>query len=108
MPGLKFTVLRLPTVYGSGDRGSMVQRIMVAGIYRKLGETMKLLWNAGYKVNTVHVEDVCRAIWFVLNRDDTIGEVSYLSIIWYVFSIYCDLTQFGASHFYISQIIVNL
>lgn len=75
VPGLKFTVLRLPTVYGSGDRGSMVQRIMVAGIYRKLGETMKLLWNAGYKVNTVHVEDVCRAIWFVLNRDDTIGEI---------------------------------
>ncbi|XP_044756357.1 uncharacterized protein LOC123314945 [Coccinella septempunctata] len=75
VPDLRFTVLRLPIVYGSSDRGSIVQRIMVAGIYRKLGETMKLLWNSGIKLNTVHVEDVCRAIWFVLNRDDTIGEI---------------------------------
>ncbi|KAL3276446.1 hypothetical protein HHI36_011827 [Cryptolaemus montrouzieri] len=75
IPDLKFTVLRLPIVYGSSDKGCIMQRIMVAAIYKELGETMKLLWNANIKLNTVHVEDVCRAIWFVLNRDDTCGQI---------------------------------
>lgn len=32
---------------------------------------MKLLWTKDLKMNTVHVNDLCRAIWFVLSRDDT-------------------------------------
>lgn len=49
---------------------------MATAIYKHLGETMKLLWNAEMKINTVHVLDVCNAIWFVSNRDDTISQVS--------------------------------
>lgn len=36
---------------------------------------MKLLWNAELKLNTVHVDDLCKAIWFVCGRDDTLNEV---------------------------------
>lgn len=75
IPNLNYTILRLPIVYGSGDKGSLTQRMLVAAIYKKMAETMKLLWNSGLKLNTVHVTDVCKAIWFVLNRDDTIKEV---------------------------------
>lgn len=51
-------------------------RIMVAAIYKKLGETMKLLWNQDLHLNTVHVDDVCRATWLVCGRDDTVGQVN--------------------------------
>ncbi|KAJ8953754.1 hypothetical protein NQ318_015410 [Aromia moschata] len=70
----KRQVLRLPVVYGLGDRTGLTPRIMVAAIYKQLGETMKLLWNAELRINTVHVTDVCKAIWFVSTRDDTIGQ----------------------------------
>lgn len=75
IPNLRYTVLRLATVYGCGDRIGLMPRIIIAAIYRQLGETMKLLWNADLKLNTVHVEDVCRAIWLVCGRDDTVGQV---------------------------------
>ncbi|RZB40900.1 uncharacterized protein BDFB_003056 [Asbolus verrucosus] len=74
IPDLRFTILRLATVYGLGDRMGLTSRVIVAAIYKHLGETMKLLWNAELKINTVHVVDVCRAIWFVCNRDDSIGQ----------------------------------
>nr|XP_023023366.1 uncharacterized protein LOC111511572 [Leptinotarsa decemlineata] len=72
---LCYTIIRLPVVYGPGDRTGLMPRLMAAAIYKHMGETMKLLWNAELKINTVHVEDVCRAIWFVGNRDDTNGQV---------------------------------
>ncbi|EEZ97930.1 uncharacterized protein LOC659370 [Tribolium castaneum] len=75
IPNLKFTILRLAIVYGVGDRMGLTPRLIVASIYKYLGETMKLLWNSDLKINTVHVSDVCRAIWFMCNRDDTIGQV---------------------------------
>ncbi|KAJ3628030.1 hypothetical protein MTP99_015356 [Tenebrio molitor] len=75
IPNLKYTILRLATVYGLGDRTGLTPRIIVAAIYKHLGETMKLLWNADLKINTVHVTDVSRAIWFVCNRDDTAGKI---------------------------------
>ncbi|KAJ8917198.1 hypothetical protein NQ315_012690 [Exocentrus adspersus] len=75
MSELPYTILRLPVVYGPGDRNGLMPRIMAAAIYKRLGEVMKLLWNAELRINTVHVRDVCGAIWFVCNRDDTVGQI---------------------------------
>lgn len=75
IPELNYTILRLPLVYGLGDKFGMTSRLLAAAIYKHLGETMKLLWNADMKLNTVHVLDVCSAIWFVCKRDNTIGQV---------------------------------
>ncbi|RUP45814.1 hypothetical protein BC936DRAFT_147699 [Jimgerdemannia flammicorona] len=36
-------------------------------VYKQLNEEMKLLWNESLRINTVHVEDVCRATWHVAN-----------------------------------------
>lgn len=36
-------------------------RIVIAALYKYLGEPMKLLWNQGMKLNTVHVSDVVNA-----------------------------------------------
>lgn len=90
--------MRLPTVYGLGDKTGIMIRIMVAAIYKHLGETMKLLWNADMKLNTVHVSDVCSAIWFVANRDDTIGQVTLLLSFVILFNIYYE--QFLIVNFY--------
>ncbi|CAG9860171.1 unnamed protein product [Phyllotreta striolata] len=75
MSDLTYTILRLPVVYGLGDRNGLTPRVIASAIYKRMGETMKLLWNADLKINTVHVEDVCRAIWFVANREDTNGQI---------------------------------
>lgn len=77
---LNYTVLRLPLVYGKGDRKGLSKcspktnekpshsrvavaatRIVIAALYKHLGETMKLLWNQSMKLNTVHVDDVAAA-----------------------------------------------
>lgn len=75
IPGLRYTVLRLPFVYGLGDKHYVMPRILAAAIYKELNKTMKLLWTEDLKMNTVHVEDVCRAVLFVYQRDDTLGQV---------------------------------
>lgn len=36
---------------------------------------MKLLWNADLKLNTVHVDDLCKAIWHVCGREDTLSQI---------------------------------
>lgn len=75
IPNLKYTILRLPVVYGIGDKSNLMPRILAAAIYRELNKTMKLLWNENLKVNTVHVEDVCRAIVFLSKMDNSVGHI---------------------------------
>jgi len=35
---------------------------------------MKLMWTADLKINTVHVLDLCRAIVFLSDRNEAIGQ----------------------------------
>ncbi|XP_026330165.1 uncharacterized protein LOC113237749 [Hyposmocoma kahamanoa] len=67
---LNYTIIRPAIVYGIGDRRSLTPRLLYGGIYKHLGETMKLLWTADLKMNTVHVKDVCRAIWTLGRRPE--------------------------------------
>ncbi|KAI8421234.1 hypothetical protein MSG28_008293 [Choristoneura fumiferana] len=50
-------------------------RLLLGAIYKHLNETMKLLWTADLKMNTVHVSDVCRAMWTLGNRPDANRQV---------------------------------
>uniref|UniRef100_A0A6P7FUD5 Uncharacterized protein LOC114334218 n=1 Tax=Diabrotica virgifera virgifera TaxID=50390 RepID=A0A6P7FUD5_DIAVI len=75
MSELTYTILRLPIVYGLGDKSGLMPRIIAASIYKHVGETMKLLWNSELRISTVHVQDVCKAVWFVSNREDTNGQI---------------------------------
>lgn len=61
--GLPVVVLRPALVYGSGDLTSLAPRICCASVYQKLNEKMKFLWSKELKLNTVHVKDVCNALW---------------------------------------------
>uniref|UniRef100_A0A1B6M4V8 NAD-dependent epimerase/dehydratase domain-containing protein n=1 Tax=Graphocephala atropunctata TaxID=36148 RepID=A0A1B6M4V8_9HEMI len=75
IPGLKYTIIRPAIVYGTGDRSGLTPRLVLGCIYQHLGESMKLLWSRDLVMNTVHVRDVCRALWFLSQRDDTVGQV---------------------------------
>uniref|UniRef100_A0A182VY51 NAD-dependent epimerase/dehydratase domain-containing protein n=1 Tax=Anopheles minimus TaxID=112268 RepID=A0A182VY51_9DIPT len=68
---LPYTILRLPICYGVGDRKGLTPRIIIAGIYKHLDETMKLLWTGTMKMNVVHVDDVCGSIWELLQTEGT-------------------------------------
>ncbi|XP_046683949.1 uncharacterized protein LOC124369863 isoform X2 [Homalodisca vitripennis] len=75
IPGLKYTVIRPAIVYGIGDRTGLTPRLVLGCIYQHLGESMKLLWSRDLVMNTVHVHDVCCALWYLIQRDDTVGQV---------------------------------
>lgn len=36
---------------------------------------MKLMWTADLKLNTVHVIDLCRAITFLANKKEAVGQI---------------------------------
>lgn len=36
---------------------------------------MKLLWGPELKMNTVHVRDVARAIWYVATKPEAVGQI---------------------------------
>ncbi len=61
--GLDVVILRPANVYGPGDvtTNGIMGRAVVGAVYFQLNEKMKVLWSKDLKVNTVHVEDVCRA-----------------------------------------------
>ncbi|KAL8566462.1 hypothetical protein ACOMHN_015098 [Nucella lapillus] len=74
---LNFLVLRPAIVYGPGDRQGLTPRLLIGAIYRYTKEKMKLLWTKDLRMNTVHVEDVCRALWLLLQKGRP-GEVYHV------------------------------
>lgn len=68
--GLNLIVLRPAIVYGPGDTSGISPRLITGAVYKHLGEKMKLLWSGDLRINTVHVDDVCRAIVHVAQNAD--------------------------------------
>ncbi|CAO3572990.1 unnamed protein product [Mortierella alpina] len=79
MPGLNLVILRPAVVYGIGAMAGLTPRLICGRVYQHLQKKMEFLWTENLKLNTVHVQDVVRAIWHSAN--------------WYVSS---DNTQPGA------------
>ncbi|XP_014664268.1 PREDICTED: uncharacterized protein LOC106806738 [Priapulus caudatus] len=74
LPELNYVVLRPAIVYGIGDKQGLTPRLIIGAVYKILNEKMQLLWTKDLKMNTVHVDDVCRAIWHVCHHGNA-GEV---------------------------------
>jgi nucleoside-diphosphate-sugar epimerase len=64
VPGLTTVTFRLPIVYGPGDINGLTPRLLCGAVYKHGGEKMKMLWSGSLRMHTVHVYDVCRAMWF--------------------------------------------
>ena len=65
IPGLRLCVLRLPHVYGPYTGRWLGTQLALARVYqsREPKETLKWLWSSELRTNTLHVEDVARAMW---------------------------------------------
>ncbi|XP_065886114.1 uncharacterized protein [Dysidea avara] len=74
IPGLNYVVVRPVIVYGIGDRLGLTPRLIIGAVYAHLKEKMKLLWTKDLRMNTVHVIDVCRALWH-LTEHGVVGGV---------------------------------
>nr|XP_022309667.1 uncharacterized protein LOC111115277 isoform X1 [Crassostrea virginica]XP_022309668.1 uncharacterized protein LOC111115277 isoform X2 [Crassostrea virginica]XP_022309669.1 uncharacterized protein LOC111115277 isoform X3 [Crassostrea virginica] len=66
--GLNYLVVRPATVYGPGDRNGLAPRLIIGAIYKYTRQKMKMLWTKDLQMNTVHVLDVCRAVWHLCNH----------------------------------------
>jgi len=70
-PGLNYVIVRPAVVYGTGDILGLTPRLIVGSIYKESGETLKSLYSKELKINTVHVKDVVKALWFLTTHGDS-------------------------------------
>jgi len=68
IPNLKLIIVRPAIVYGPGDLSGITPRLITAAVYKTLNEKMEFLWDKDLKLNTVHVRDVCRALWHLATQ----------------------------------------
>jgi nucleoside-diphosphate-sugar epimerase len=69
--GLNYVIVRPAVVYGPGDRTGIAPRIICGAIYKHLHKNMKLLWTGDLKINTVHVNDVVRALFHLCTHGNS-------------------------------------
>ena len=62
-PRLNLIIVRLAHVYGDYASQFVATALTMARVYQDLDEEMKWLWTKDLRVNTVHISDVCRALW---------------------------------------------
>lgn len=66
--GLNLIIVRPAIVYGPGDINGLSPRVICGAVYQHIGEKMKFLWTEELKINSVHVRDVCKALWVVSQK----------------------------------------
>lgn len=63
MDTLNLVILRLAHTYGEYDAGFIAKALCLARVYQEQHRELKWLWTENLRINTVHVEDVARALW---------------------------------------------
>ncbi|KAK1755031.1 UDP-arabinose 4-epimerase 1 [Echria macrotheca] len=88
--GLNLVVVRLAHVYGPYASQWVATALCMARVYKALESEMKWLWTKDLRTNTVHIDDVTRALWEVAawytagraNWDDkTMGKVPTFNVV---------------------------
>ncbi|MBI2060786.1 MAG: NAD(P)-dependent oxidoreductase [Nitrospirae bacterium] len=71
--GLPVVAVRPSLVYGPGSKYGQAMYFALFSMHRALDRTVWPLWNMP-SANQVHIEDVCRAILFLMDRGDAVGQ----------------------------------
>jgi nucleoside-diphosphate-sugar epimerase len=76
--GLDYVIVRPCFTYGTSCVNYIMPRLIIGAVYKQLNEKMKLLWEGSLKLNTVHVNDVVRALWHLKDKGKS-GEIYNLA-----------------------------
>jgi nucleoside-diphosphate-sugar epimerase len=111
VPGLKYVILRPAIVYGVGDKIGITPRLIIGAVYRQMKEKMQLLWTKDLRMNTVHVRDVCRALWHV--KDESVTPDIVYNVVDKSNSTQGTISElvgglFGIKHGYYGSVLSNL
>jgi len=71
IPNLSVVIVRPAIVYGPDDRSGIAPRIICGAIYKHLDKKMKFLWTGDLKINTVHVNDVAKALFHLCKHGES-------------------------------------
>jgi len=79
IPNFPLVILRPSIIYGPGDIKGLAPRLCIAAVFKSKGEKLEYPnWFESTKINTVHVTDVVRAIWHLVENGRS-GEIFNLS-----------------------------
>jgi len=76
--GVPYVIVRPATIYGPGDVYGLTPRLMTGAVYKETGKSMETLYTKHLLLNTVHVRDVAKALWFLTAKGEN-GSVWNLS-----------------------------
>jgi nucleoside-diphosphate-sugar epimerase len=68
--GVPYVIVRPAVVYGTGDVFGLTPRLMTGAVYKETGKSMETLYTKHLQINTVHVKDVAKALWFLTSKGD--------------------------------------
>lgn len=110
LDGLNYVIVRPAIMYGIADRQGLTPRLIIGAVYKQMGEKMKLLWTKDLKMCTVHVNDVCRALWHLSNHGNS-GDVFNLAdksntTQGSITNFVCEI--FGIQHEYFGTVLSNM
>jgi len=63
--GLDYIIVRPALVYGTADQLSLTPRLIIGSIHKELGKKMECLYTKDLRLNTVHADDVSKALHFL-------------------------------------------
>jgi nucleoside-diphosphate-sugar epimerase len=69
-PDLNYVIVRPATVYGTSDQLGLTPRLIIGSIKKELNVKMECLYSKDLRVNTVHVDDVAKALHFLCTKGE--------------------------------------
>ena len=75
IPGLNLVILRIAHVYGPYDSRFIATALCLARVYQQQDKELKWLWSEDLRTNTVHVDDIVRALWAAAKWRDTNSKI---------------------------------
>jgi nucleoside-diphosphate-sugar epimerase len=69
--GLNYVIVRPATVYGTADQLGLTPRLIIGSIHKELDKKMECLYTKDLRCNTVHADDVAKALVFLCHKGDS-------------------------------------
>jgi len=67
---LNYIIVRPATVYGTADQLGLTPRLIIGSIHKELEKKMECLYTKDLRLNTVHADDVAKALVFLCTKGD--------------------------------------